>query len=214
MSADRPSPQVINKNGVIMTEASETQTVPNGYTAETLAAKAKQPDGTTKEYSYTVAKPTTAKLAELLTEGGDIAAMLTDACFNGVKQAARNMAVRDLLAGITLVMPDDLLRISLDMAANRANNGEALVLQRELQALVIEVANAASISSAGITKIRKLISSAAGLALAANPLKAKVQKLLEATASSMDDTTITRLSTPLNNLLEACTPASEEDFDF
>jgi len=192
----------------------DTITAPEGYTVEKLTAKAKQADGSTKEYNYAIAKPSSVTLAGLLAAGDDIASMLAEATFNGMKQAARNMAVRDLLVNVSLAMPADLQRIGAEMAANRATNGEALVLYRELTAAIIVVAEGAGISAAGVAKIRKLVSSAAGLSLASNVLKGKVHKLIEATAGAMDDDTLERLATPIDKLLTACTETDDDDIDF
>jgi len=179
----------------------------NGNT-ETITTKSKV-DGKTTERSARLLVPT---LADINGYDKAVQDFALD-CFRlGIVAKLRNFINNQMADKFEVVTLADIMAMVKESAESRADNSVGLAAYRETVYLLCNVAQTVGMSSIGVAKVRKLVSSPVGLSMAAPNIKARIATLLDATSNALDEASLERLAKPLTALVEA-TQTTEEAAD-
>jgi len=196
-----------------MTDSTNTPVAPEGFTLDTVKTKTTMEDGTKRELSASVALPTAATLAAILTgDNKELKEQAVECHALGINSRVRNHINAGRTASYDVVMPEDVVAMTAEAAEGRANQGAALVAFRAAVAVVVQVAEASGYSSAACGKIKKLVSNTTALTMASAAHKARIIQLLEAVGNAVSEEDMVEIAAPLGKMLEAA--STEEDDDF
>jgi len=191
-----------------------TTAIPQGHELDTVVTKTTLDNGEKRVLEANVAIPQQAALLDILSGSDDALIEQVIECHAlGMCSRIRNHLNAGRTAGLEVVTPADVVRMTAEAAASKANQGEGLRLFRQAVDAIMAVAEASGYSATACSKIKKLVSNTTALSMASQGHKARIIQLLEATGAALPEDQLEEISTPLEKILTAA-QTEEDDDDF
>jgi len=202
-----------NRGHIMTTPATATEETK----VNTIKTKAKQKDGSYLHYEAPISVPTTADAFGALYAGAnaELKVFIAQCAELGVSSKARNHLVSGRITSADTITYAKVLEAQEEAAANRANNGAALALYRELQSMLVQFATATyNLSAKGQATFKRLVSDPTVLTVASDKHRERVASILDAFAAALTEDKLAEYANYLEKLEAACTGETDSEDDF